>query len=673
MEIKAFLIIKSILFLYVFSYGNAKLEAEKCPKYECKKESTNNDICSTYSDDKYILENCSGRTYCDFNANKEDSYCKKTKYDSLYTSPAYVGGACENNKDCISSICKDNQCQSFSPSCLKTYDCPFGQYCKDNQCVEGLNAGDDCTKDEECKFSFGCLGTKCTEFFSLNNGFNMTAVGGEKSPFYCKSGRIYNGLCGQVRVSTMDTCNPDEPCHYFNENNEEIEIKDTCKCTVSTNPTTKCMLGDLDLNEKWNEIIELLTEIYKNYKDKCNLSENRLEFCREYMRNDWDVRKKNINLTKLMIEFENAARFDDTVDCALTTAFSFDKTGPLPRSKIFQCPTYKCDELTFDNKTCAYSQNPFNELGSNITVNLKREICTYGYKCNYEIQKTYENWNNNSTCVEIPSSKTWKMKYPGEQCTSHEQCHKGHEYSIGWCIDGVCSGKQKDENCTSHTDCIKGYFCNGLYCERQKGENNFCLNEYECLNYLGCYMNTCKPYFSLSNGTQLNETNPDKRLCEMNRIDNTTNKCAERKYYGVTDDDLTEDGFVKCEIGYNCNYTTGFYHNGQIEVETEPCQCGYSSSGQSYCPIPQNINKKYWDKMYKLMNKRLDNDCHTSRRFECYDELSEKQSDEYYFYQRKTVYAHLFKDASNCIIEVLNSNYLKISILSLGFITLLLL
>ena len=53
------------------------------------------------------------------------------------------------------------------------------------------------------------------------------------------------------------------------------------------------------------------------------------------------------------------------------------------------------------------------------------------------------------------------------------------------------------------------------------------------------------------------------------------------------------------------------------------------------------------------MNKRLDNDCHTYRRFECYDELSEKQSDEYYYYQRKTVNAHLFKDASNCIIEVL--------------------
>ena len=75
--------------------------------------------------------------------------------------------------------------------------------------------------------------------------------------------------------------------------------------------------------------------------------------------------------------------------------------------------------------------------------------------------------------------------------------------------------------------------------------------------------------------------------------------------------------------------------------------------------------------MYKLMNKRLDNDCHTYRRFECYDELSEKQSDEYYYYQRKTVNAHLFKD-SNCIIEVLNSNNMKISVLSLGFIILLL-
>ena len=117
---------------------------------------------------------------------------------------------------------------------------------------------------------------------------------------------------------------------------------------------------------------------------------------------------------------------------------------------------------------------------------------------------------------EFCNAKTRKIKYPVEQCTSHDQCQKGNEHSIGWCIDGLCSGKQKEENCTNHTDCAKGYFCNGLYCERQKGENNFCLDQYECLNYLGCPENSCQPYFSLSIGTQLNETNPDKRLCEMN-------------------------------------------------------------------------------------------------------------------------------------------------------------
>ena len=672
-----FLLLKSLIFLYIFSYGKSKLEAEQCPKYECKKESsTDTKKCSSYSasDDKYTLESCTNRTYCDFKSNKVDSYCVNTKYDALYDTSAFVGGSCEENKDCLSHLCQDHQCISAKEnSCSSTSECPFGQYCNDSQCVEGLDVNGDCTKDEECKFNLGCLHNKCTEFFSKDNGFNMTEKNGENLAFFCKSGRIYNGLCGQVRVAETDNCELDKPCEYYNENNNKIQIENTCKCTVSTNPTTKCMLGDMDLSEKWKEIIDILKQTYTDYKDKCNLSEKRLKFCTEYMRNDWDIRKRNINLTRLMIEYENAVRFDDTVDCSLTTAFSFDSTGPLPRKKIFQCPTYKCGELDFDNKTCAYSQNPFTELGNNITVNLQKDICAYGYKCDYDVKKTYENWNYNSTCIEIPSSKTWKIKYPGEQCTSHDQCHKGSEPSIGWCIDGVCSGKQKDEECKNHTDCVKGYFCNGLYCERQKGENNFCLDQYECLNYLGCYMNTCKPYYSLKNGTKLNETNPDRRLCEMNRIDETTNQCAERAYHGVKEEDLTEDGFLKCEIGYNCNYTTGFYHNGKIEVETEPCQCGYSSEGQSYCPLPQNINKKYWDKMYKLMNKRLDNDCHTSRRFECYDELSEKQSDEDYFYQRKTVKAHLFKDASNCIIEVLHSNYMKISFISLSFIILLLL
>ena len=36
--------------------------------------------------------------------------------------------------------------------------------------------------------------------------------------------------------------------------------------------------------------------------------------------------------------------------------------------------------------------------------------------------------------------------------------------------------------------------------------------------------------------------------------------------------------------------------------------------------------------------------------------------DELYYYERKTIKAHLFKDASDCVIEILNTNYLKFNI-----------
>ena len=198
-----FLLLKSLIFLYIFSYGKSKLEAEQCPKYECKKESsTDTKKCSSYSasDDKYTLESCTNRTYCDFKSNKDDSYCVKTKYDALYDTSAFVGGSCEENKDCLSHLCQDHQCISAKEnSCSSTSECPFGQYCNDSQCVEGLDVNGDCTKDEECKFNLGCLHNKCTEFFSKDNGFNMTEKNGENLAFLKKR----NALTPVANASTL--------------------------------------------------------------------------------------------------------------------------------------------------------------------------------------------------------------------------------------------------------------------------------------------------------------------------------------------------------------------------------------------------------------------------------------------------------------------------------------
>ena len=64
---------------------------------------------------------------------------------------------------------------------------------------------------------------------------------------------------------------------------------------------------------------------------------------------------------------------------------------------------------------------------------------------------------------------------------------------------------------------------------------SFCLDYFECKNYLGCLNNTCVPYFSLENGTYLNKTNPDNLLCETGLINNETNQYASLNYYNVSE------------------------------------------------------------------------------------------------------------------------------------------
>ena len=639
------------------------LSQNECPKYECSQLGEEK-ICSKFEKDQnsFYLQECNHTYYCDWtNSEEKKSQCKISSYE--YNEPAYPGGACSKNTDCMGKKkCDNNMCvgSKEGENCNDHSDCIFGLYCNsEKQCISLKKENDDCIDDYECPFDTGCYKNKCTSYFSIKDNMNIES----ENQYFCESMKIWDKKCVKFSRTNTETCILGDSCEYTDDQGKTYLIPNTCKCTISTEPTTRCQMMNGDQLERLAQIKDLFSKVF--LQTKCNAGEKRLNFCRESLRNDWDYRKYNINLIRLLTEFENSAIITPEVSCALKTVFKFDDTPPKPKNGIFKCPSYNCpkrkDEFNFDNFTCAYSINPFNEKGENISVYLQK-ICPEGTKCNYNIDNTNGNWTYNSTCKEIPTSQTWKMKYPGEQCISHEQCHNGSEKTIGFCIDGVCSGRQKDENCTNHGDCVKGYFCNGLYCERQKGENNFCLESYECLNYLGCLNNTCKPYNSLSNGTYLNATNPDKTLCEMEKINKGTNQCAELSYYDVSEERL-KDGFVECEPGQLCNYTTGFYDkNGKLEVETALCTCGYNDNGKAYCPLPQTQNTKDWKKYYSAKNKLLDNDCHTLRRKDCSDEISAKQMDELYYYERKTIKAHLFKDASDCVIEILNTNYLKFNI-----------
>ncbi len=630
-----------------------------CPQYECGKI-IEDDLCSIKDNDFFTLQKCNILKTCKFDFYKNSS-CESSEYE--YYKKAYPGGECESNEDCLNDECNNGICMGKKEGeiCSNSEYCYFGYYCSNNKKCEKLkNENEKCSSSNECKRNLECYNNKCTKLFSLKIG---TELNENDSPYLCENGRVYNNKCLNIGL-IQSKCNiEDEECRYSTSHNTSIIIKD-CVCSISNQPKRICKKGELDLPNLWNELFEQIKKTFdEEYIKYCNSDEPKGFYCREMLRRNWDIIKENMKLKKNLILFENNSIITNDTLCSLETVFGYDSTPPYPKNKQFQCPIYFCDnyskkEIILNSQTCAYSINPFNKNGTDIKVYLQN-ICQKNYKCNFNINTTQLNYTYNSTCIESEIKEKKSLKYPGEECSSHSQCIKGKDNKTGYCLQGICSGRTYDERCVDHTDCNKGLFCNGLYCKEQKKEGQFCLDDFHCKNYLGCLNNTCVPYFSLENGTFLNYSNPNSFLCETNIINNETRQCATLDYFNISENRINKDGFIECTLGELCNYTTGFYKNMKPVIYTQICTCGFRADGKSFCPIPMTVNRKKWKKYLKLLNKKYDNECHTKKRFECYDELSQSQLDDLFYYERETKKAHLYYNSSNCIIKILSNGFIS--------------
>ena len=171
----------------------------------------------------------------------------------------------------------------------------------------------------------------------------------------------------------------------------------------------------MDQPNLWNETFILIKKTFNDeYINYCNSDEPRGYYCREILRNNWDIIKENMKLKKNLILFENNPMISNETLCSVETVFGYDPTPPYPKKKQFQCPIYLCDdyskkEIILNSKTCAYSTNPFNKEGSDIKVYLQN-ICQKHYKCNYNENTTQYNYTYNSTCIESESKEKITLK-----------------------------------------------------------------------------------------------------------------------------------------------------------------------------------------------------------------------------------------------------------------------
>ena len=651
-------------------------QTERCPLYSTA--SLENKEClfkqTTY---RFLMQECPRGTKCSVDPLFQKGKCVNSEYE--YEKPAYPGGKCKVNSDCLSEKCQNLICVGSKPgdSCKSNSDCNFGLSCYNEICIYPKPKNANCNSTLECQMPFLCYNHQCTELFSYDNGQPME----KEFSFLCKSGKVYNNKCNNIS-NVNEYCDTEEfngKCAYKDENETLLTINENCNCEYNSDSSIegrkKCTLGNKN-NEKWNKVLEYYKKAItpENIK-KCNLNEKRPGFCRELLRNDWSIRKDQILLDKYIIESEYSNHLpSDKVKKEIIekTLFGYDNTPSAPQNKYFKCPKYVVspDNEFLDEKTCAYAVNPFNQEGNNITVYVSKTPCNWEYKCDYHQRHVYKNWVYNATCqykeISFSESESFnsffksnplqkKIRYPGESCYEDSVCLKGTFEDVGKCISGKCTGKLYGEECNRHSDCLLGNFCNDTthQCQNLKEEGEYCKSNNDCLNNLLCMNNTCFAMYSLSNGTYLQPHLGKifKSLCQYDFINEETNQCiGNLDYYNVSQEQIDEEGFVQCEIGEKCNYTSG---DSDI-IYTFPCQCGYNEEGLSFCPLSHAYREKDWKKYYTHKRKSFLNDCHTMKKFDCID-LDNLNDNNYY--KIRTVEANLFHKSNSDIISILRSSY----------------
>ena len=179
---------------------------------------------------------------------------------------------CDINSDCASGNCTNNVCYGrlVNSYCTNNYQCNAESYC-DNRlllCLPRKTANESCKTDGECKNEYGCLNGKCTEYFSLHEGTDLSSKYSYNSVF-CASNYAVDNICRDlINTKTYPYfCNVSSGCSYYISNNvnKTVNFLSACNCDLSGNGNAYCQH---DTNS--SEFIDYISNLKKILKYKCH-------------------------------------------------------------------------------------------------------------------------------------------------------------------------------------------------------------------------------------------------------------------------------------------------------------------------------------------------------------------------------------------------------------------
>jgi hypothetical protein len=107
-------------------------------------------------------------------------------------------------------------------------------------------------------------------------------------------------------------------------------------------------------------------------------------------------------------------------------------------------------------------------------------------------------------------------------------------------------------------------------------------------------------------------------------------------------------GLVPCDTAQTCNYTS---FDGKTKNQVQ-CQCGFTPNGQPYCPLRYDETADAWKQRISFQKSNTINSCHTFRRFNCEESLSNSMKGSRWNTQMATSLLHQFYGAGDCVKKI---------------------
>lgn len=660
-----YLIITIFISLIVFSVS----QVEECKHIQCVNYLQNKTCIEPATENHVYMQSCPEGEICNILSEipEEKTTCVP-KVEPTYKR--YPGMPCETDDECFSNQCEDNLCKGHkeNDNCTSVEQCDYGYTCRkltseseSAVCTKPVEEGGDCIEDTDCSLSNGCLNSKCTAYFSVNDGQSIGTTP-SFTPFFsfCKSGYANkDGICQTLnKTKPYEECDEYEnACHYeINGSTESIVLLEKCQCGYNPLGKKFCALGSGDYN--YTRYIEALKDYYFD-NSNCHLAERGGDGCiKDIVLGDETVKTQLKKLYSKKLWALSNFKMYETESCVFGIEFpdydpNVDEPEPEPpkppKPTQMKCAKYTCEEK---KENCAVLETPSPDK---ISVTLSA-VCKEKEKCDIGGEPNdvfYRLTNSSFTC----GIDTVKERYPGEECNDNSDCvypKNSNESIFHQCKDGKCTGITKDNSCKSTDECLAGYACDSQTstCKKQKGVGEDCLNSYECKNNLLCHNKTCQDVlYSFEKGTPLTGEEEDlkEKFCKYGV--QKDNFCVE-----ITDNQ--GEKMIPCDYDDKCQYFYSPEAQGHFERK---CECGYNAEGKGYCRKYHNYKTSEWNNYFQYLKRSYDNDCHSKSRFNCYNQDQDNKN-KIIKLKNTVIDAHLFEGAVGCAEKVFGSSSLAVKV-----------